>query len=147
MRVTTAYNHCQRFLKYQADVYARARQFGMTYAELMGNIQRQVYDDPAWSRCPGWVRDKVHTVGHEKLAMLYLVCENIHLVQRRINEGLPFECLIWKLRYKGQKYDCWDDLVKEHPDARENHGDVQSTYVWNHTGTPFHPWKLTRHGI
>lgn len=67
MRITTALNHFERFASIIRDTYSAARSYQKPHAWILERLAKEVYQDPAWKKCPAWVRDKAKQVNCECL--------------------------------------------------------------------------------
>lgn len=71
MRGSTAHNHKTRWIRRVREIYNHARVFGHSHTRIFSYLEKYVYQDPAWSKVPGWVRNAVSREAMGELKDLY----------------------------------------------------------------------------
>lgn len=92
MKHSTAYNHLKRFESIVNSIHSAALIYCPTHAEILDQVKTKVYSDPAWPKCPSWVKQSVSDLG---LAWL----ERIHR-----------ERLVWLFELPDGSACSWDFL-------------------------------------
>lgn len=83
-------------------------------------MQRNVYSDPAWRKCPAWVRERVHAY-----------------VKTRIDSAYEFGALVWCVAERnGVRYHKFDECPEELK-AELRAGPSQGFHYWKSTGVRF----------
>ena len=129
MRITTALNHRDHFDRRVADLYSQARTFSWSHDMLLTQLKAQVYDAPAWSRVPAWVRGYVTARGALRLEALY-----------GLTRSAADNHVVWRHRVIGKKalYASWLDIPER---RRRDPRKIESAHVWSKTGEPFSDWR------
>ena len=111
MKVKTALNHRDRFIRWVNDMFRNAERFGWNSDRLLQERSERILHDPAWERCPRWVHEYVNGYYH-------------------CHWDLLWKKVIWVHPWKGVLYNSWLDLP---PEGQEYYKEK------DHVG--FHVWK------
>lgn len=59
MKFDTAYNHHKRLASRMDSIYRTGIASQSLHADILANLKREVYEDPAYKKAPRWVRDQL----------------------------------------------------------------------------------------
>jgi hypothetical protein len=68
MKISTAANWKEHYLSKVATAWSWDKR---SHTEILASIKRDVYDHPAWLKCPSWVRQKVWQASEMHLKAVY----------------------------------------------------------------------------
>lgn len=94
MRILTAFNHKERLMHRLRDIYRQAEIFCLDAESIRIRMRKEIFDDPAYHRVPGWVR-------------MYLKGYDDSLYANH------WKYVKWVLPFNGVDYDNWDNLPEE----------------------------------
>lgn len=134
MQRKTAYNHLRRLERQVESVFCFARISGLSHQTVLDEIQGRVWLDPAYKRCPGWVRERLS----ERIGIYF------GLVYRAVlhgndadalwaGDGRPHpEYVRWQLRVDGEHIDT-DEIIRRRKAGDEDiWARVEGAHIWNH---------------
>lgn len=115
MRVETALNHRRRLETRLRDIFSMARAYSMTHQQMLHDLQKYVYQDPGYKRCPTWVHVHLRAVTNVYFELLY-------------QQPQPDNEVVW------QHYENGERVARE--DVKE-WSRVTGRHEWSKTGKPF----------
>jgi hypothetical protein len=122
MKIQTALNHRDRFVRLSQDIYSRARSYGLTHAQILATFKSELLDNPAWRIVPQWV--KAYVEGYR--AALF--------------EQTYRRDLVWRVYLDGRYLDS-----KDVPEGRWPDVDGESScHFWKENGKPYGDSKEER---
>ena len=144
MRVSTAFNHRERYLRRVVDIYGSARSFGAPHKWILGQLKKHIHNDDAWSRVPSWVQSSVNERGHQLLKDLYRPYLHEKELMRLLEQGpdafASVRFVRWQHRLDGV-FVTSDEVCAKRAAGDENVWDrLESAHIWNHNHKPFSPW-------
>jgi hypothetical protein len=71
MKLTTAHNHWQRLNDRLQSCYSNAKHSRCPHSQLLAELKRSVWDDPALKNCPRWVRTRLSEASRIALQNCY----------------------------------------------------------------------------
>lgn len=71
MKTSTAFNHYTRFRSALDAIYSTAKCAASPHAKILDQITERIYKDPAWHKCPAWVRTAIGERSHLHLQYLH----------------------------------------------------------------------------
>jgi predicted transcriptional regulator with HTH domain len=95
MKIDTALNHKARFISSLEDIWGSARCFSSPHTQILEDIDRKIYKDPSFARCPGWVKSEVKAYSASLLSNVY-----------------RFD-VIWGAWHKGKFYSKYSEMSKD----------------------------------
>ena len=115
MNSNTARNHHDRLLTRLRDCISEH----FSHDTILEMVTRKVINDPAWKKCPSWVRESISARWSE-----------------RIDAAYRWGALVWCHEWEGKRYYGWDKLPAKAKQAGRDQKLV-SYHHWKSTGVRF----------
>lgn len=134
MQITTALNHEKRLLTDASAIFSSARWGGDSHAELLKRIHTRIYQDPAYQKCPRWVRANVNRRIRDNFDGIYQPQLSGNDLEKIASTGdtsrVPY--VRWQLRVDGKhtsSNEISDRRANGDPDIWSR---VEGAHIWNH---------------